>query len=155
MTPTTPTTTPPRGRLLILYRESRWAKLAFSAVIWTAFLVFVTFSVGPGSKLKRALENAPMACLAVGLMLATDARRRRGTTPRCAACDYDLSGAATDDPPPDARCPECGSLWNRPGMTVRGERVWSWRVFAIACLLALPFIAFTIIPAPAFPHRHR
>lgn len=143
--------TPPRGPLLILYRESRWAKPAIAVVVWTAFLIFVTFSVGPGSKLKRALENAPMACVGVGLMLATDARRRRGSTPRCAACDYDLSGAATDDPPPggappEARCPECGSLWNRPGMTVRGERVWSWRVFAVAALLTLPFIAFTVIP---------
>lgn len=147
MTPAAPApNTAPRGRLLILYRESRWAKLAIAVVVWTAFLVFVSFGVGPGSKLKRAVENAPMSCMAIGIMLATDARRRRGTTPRCAACDYDLSGAATDDAPPDARCPECGSLWNRSGMTVRGERVWSGRLFALAALLTLPFIAFTLIP---------
>lgn len=142
--------TAPRSRLLILFRESRWAKLAFTAVVWSAFLVIVAFATGPGSKLKRAVESSPMAFLMIGGTLAADARRRRGTTLRCAACDYDLTGAEPGEAvvpgEHEARCPECGSRWGRAGMTVRGERLWSWRAFAVAALCMVPFFAYTVFP---------
>lgn len=144
------TTAAPRGRLLILLRESRWFRLSGAVVVWSLFLVLVSFLNGPGSKLKQALDSAPMAFFAVGLALASDARRRRGTTLRCASCDYDLTGAApgveTAPGEHEARCPECGSAWGRRGMTVRGERLWSWRAFAVAALFTLPFFAYTLVP---------
>lgn len=136
---------PDRRRLVILLRERPWLRVVSAAGMWSVFVLVSMFAIGSGSVLKRGLEALPMAFFAIGLVLAVDARRRHGSTLRCAVCEYDLTGAENSDPAA-ARCPECGSLWDRPGWTVRGERVWSGRAFALAMLLVLPFFVTVLQP---------
>jgi hypothetical protein len=52
--------------------------------------------------------------------------RRRGETPRCRKCDYNLTGLTSD------RCPECG-LSLETGALVHGERYrrWWWAVLGV------------------------
>jgi len=61
--------------------------------------------------------------------------RRKGTTPYCSKCGYNLTG--TDRDAEGARCPECGTYLAEPNAVLFGERhVRPRRVVAgVACLL--------------------
>ncbi len=53
------------------------------------------------------------------ILMGNGAKRRRGNTPYCAACDYAKSPAQIEDT--TTRCPECNAAWNEPGGTVYGQ----------------------------------
>ncbi len=59
-----------------------------------------------------------VALLAVGILLLRmlSRPRRRGTTPHCARCEYNLTGLTSD------RCPECGTEMI-PANIVYGEKI--------------------------------
>jgi len=74
----------------------------------------------------------------VGLVLTWTAcfPKRRGDTPYCAACGYNLTG--TDLEIADARCPECGEELALATDVVRGERHRSpYRIALATCCLLL------------------
>ena len=63
-----------------------WAGLFVNVVVWSAFVLLLSYSTWPFSRARALI------------------RRAKG---QCAKCGYDLRGLQTD-----GRCPECG--WNRP-----------------------------------------
>ena len=72
--------------------------------------------------------------------------RRRGTTPRCRECHYNLTG--TDVDAADARCPECGTRLRWTETVVLGERrVRRVRlVTGIACtLMGIAILVITLL----------
>jgi len=72
--------------------------------------------------------------LIVRVLLRT---RRRGTTPHCSRCDYNLTGLASD------RCPECGTRIT-PASIVYGDKIrrpWpKLAAVAVAALLLIPAV---------------
>src|SRR5262245_1531846 len=65
--------------------------------------------------------------------------RRRGNTPHCRRCRYNLTGLNATDPA--ARCPECGALLTRAAAVVQGERRYHLRRLSLAA-----FVVVLVIP---------
>lgn len=63
--------------------------------------------------------------------------RRRGTEPHCAACDYNLTGVASDV------CPECGTE-RSPANVVHGERYRRPQLAVVGALLATIGLASSV-----------
>ena len=78
-----------------------------------------------------------LLALAAAVWLAIELLpRRRGSTPHCRRCRYNLTGLNADDSA--ARCPECGALLSRAGALVKGERRYRpARLVGAAVLVAL------------------
>jgi len=123
-------------------------KLWRSVIIGAAMLVVLTampLVLSPGSSVLIAMLGAvPMSLMFVAMGLFAQVKQRRGNAPRCAACEYDLSGTRDSAPSAqsqdDTKCPECGASCSKPSAVVYGERVWSRRALVIACLLLVPLL---------------
>lgn len=93
-----------------------------------------TVHLAMGLKLLFLLATLLATCVLVVWILRRP--RRRGTTPHCARCDYNLTGLLSD------RCPECGSETIPPNI-VYGElvrRPWL-KVTVGVCVAILAFVA--------------
>ncbi len=81
------------------------------------------------------------------LAIAALRRPRRGSTPYCRRCGYNLTGTALDAP--GTRCSECGALLTR-GAVVRGERRMVWGRFALGLAMFLLGTGFLARPTCSF-----
>ena len=128
---------------------SVWRAVAFGAVMWIVLTV-VTLATASGSVLIAMLGAFPMSLMFVAIGFFARVKQRQGKTPRCSACEYDLTGTQAAEPseqiPDGTKCPECGALCSKPGIIVYGERVVSRPVLFIACLLLVPL--FVKLTAP-------
>ena len=74
---------------------------------------------------------AAVLALSAAVLIRSIRGRRIGTEPRCARCDYDLSGRSGDT------CSECGASLKAKRTIVRGrrQRRWAAGVLGLTCLL--------------------
>ncbi len=134
------------------FSQSRWRPVLVGIIV-LAFMGTITYAVSSGSFLRALIGAVPVASMLVGFSVFSQTLQRRGTTLRCAACEYDLTGAEPGKPlekgAHDAKCPECGASWGLARGTVVGERMRSKRSIALAILLMLPMLSSFIIPLVA------
>ncbi|HVU63960.1 MAG TPA: hypothetical protein VHC70_08280 [Phycisphaerales bacterium] len=119
-----------------------------AAILTPAFyllLILVFLAPFGGSILIRLLDHLPMACMFAAMQVLPLSRRPTGDQLRCSRCKYPLEGlepgpATGPDNRHDARCPECGNHWGRPGGSVKINKRWSPRWIALTAILLLPLI---------------
>jgi hypothetical protein len=128
------------------FAVSPWRPLLAGVVMLTLFTT-INVMVSSGSVLRAMLGSLPMAMMFASFGVFGQMSKRTGSTKRCAKCEYDLSGVIDESPADSqARCPECGSQWSKPGGTVVGDKRWSRLGVAFACLLLLPLLASLTLP---------
>lgn len=104
------------------------------------FLALMYTIRGRGSPVAALAQNAPMAAMFAGFGLVGAGRTRDGNTPRCAKCEYDLSGAPEPADPAD-KCPECGALFReRRGIATGTKTTHPRLIVAGVLLIAVQFI---------------
>jgi hypothetical protein len=135
-----------RGRLRAALGTTT-GRVAFGLSQGLLFLVFMLIvprliTGRGGSWLLGAIPHLPMAIGFVGFALLGRVLIRRGVIPRCAACEYDLSG------PPEGGydlCPECGARLRTTGAVVQGKRVIHRGLLTAGLVLAItPFLWFAV-----------
>ncbi len=130
-------------------RAGAFFRSARGRVIWglclaTLFLAAMYAIRGRGSLVAAFAQHAPMATMFAGFGFIGAGRTREGTTPRCAKCEYDLSGAPDRADPAD-KCPECGALFRKGRGMVTGTKTTHPRLIAAGVvLIAVPFIFLAI-----------
>jgi hypothetical protein len=125
------------------FAPTNWVRVGIPVAFWLLYLLVITFAVSSGSRFLAFLDTLPMSLFMLACVLASTVRIRSGSSPRCAACEYDLSGIeSTNDP----RCPECGSHTARPGAVVTGQPVWHRGRLALLFVLTLPFLVSVLLP---------
>jgi hypothetical protein len=111
----------------------------YRARVIGAFLPFAIFCIlmssmwatRGGSLIAGLMSNSLMAFMFLAMGFGGIVVRRRGTTPRCAKCEYEMDAEAERSEDADARCPECGAFWKRPGGRIRGDKMFQrWPIAA-------------------------
>ena len=74
------------------------------------------FSIGLyGSVLVSMIRSLGLLFFIVGMsLIGLGVKRRVGTSPRCAKCNYIMVAGGAG-----SHCPECGASWGQPGTLVR------------------------------------
>ncbi len=128
----------PGRRQAVLSRLQVWPSLGFA----TVYVVFIGWLRQPGSFLFGVVDAIPMAGVIAASGLWPRLRARVGTEPRCAKCEYDLSGVHESDGSSienGGACPECGAGLKKFGATIAGHRAFSTRLAMVIVMLHLPF----------------